>query len=106
MAKPAVKRCILWCMKLRTNIYLEEGQAVALEQAARSQGISRAELVRQLIDKGMRDSAPSDVEADLAAIEASFGTLSDDDAVNVIARGPDDRTQHLHRVAARRVARR
>jgi Ribbon-helix-helix protein, copG family len=93
-------------MKLRTNIYLEEGQAAALDQAARAQGISRAELVRQLIDRGIAGSASSDVEADLAALEASFGTLTGDDAVNVIARGPDDRSRHLQRAATRRTVRR
>jgi hypothetical protein len=93
-------------MKLRTNIYLEEAQAVALDHAARAQGISRAELVRQLIDKGIHDSVSSDLEADLAAIEASFGTLSHGDAVSVIAREPDERARHLDRVAKRRVARR
>ena len=92
-------------MKLRTNIYLEEAQAAALDQAARSRGISRAELVRNLIDRGMHDSASSDLEADLAAIEASFGTLSSD-GLNPIVRGPDDRSRHLQRVATRRVARR
>lgn len=90
-------------MKLRTNIYLDEAQAAAVDQAARAQGISRAELVRQLIDKGINTSASSDLEADLAAIDASFGTLDGDDALTVIARGPDDRSRHLHQVASRRV---
>jgi hypothetical protein len=88
-------------MKLRTNIYLEEAQAAALDQAARAQGISRAELVRQLLDRGMRDSASADLEADLAAIDASFGTLLGDESVDVIARGPDSRSRHLRRVATR-----
>jgi hypothetical protein len=91
-------------MKLRTNIYLEEAQAAALDQAARAQGISRAELVRQLLDRGIGNSASSDLEADLAAIDASFGTLLGD-AVKVIARGPDDRSRHLRRVATHWVAR-
>lgn len=93
-------------MKLRTNIYLEEAQAAALDQAALARGISRAELVRQLIDKGIGDRASSDLEADLAAIDASFGALSGDDALNVVTRGPDDRQRHLQRVATRRVVRR
>jgi hypothetical protein len=93
-------------MKLRTNIYLEEAQAAALDQAARSQGISRAELVRHLIDRGIRDTTPSDLESDLAAIDASFGTLSGHDGLTVNSRGPDDRSRHLERVATRRVARR
>jgi hypothetical protein len=92
-------------MKLRTNIYLEEAQAAALDQAARSQGISRAELVRHLIDRGIRDSAPTDLEADLAAIETSFGVLTGDDGLRDVARGPDDRSRHLDQVARRRIAR-
>jgi hypothetical protein len=93
-------------MTLRTNIYLEEAQAAALDQTALARGISRAELVRQLIDKGIGDSASSDLEADLAAIDASFGALSGDDALNVVPRTPDDRQRHLHRVATRRIVRR
>jgi hypothetical protein len=93
-------------MKLRTNIYLEEAQAAALDQTALARGISRAELVRQLIDKGIGDSASSDLEADLAAIDASFGALSGDDALNVVPRAPDDRQRHLQRVATRRIVRR
>ncbi len=89
-------------MKLRTNIYLEQAQAVALDHAARAQGISRAELVRQLIDKGIHESGSSNLESDLAAIDASFGTLSHGDARSVIARAPDERSRHLDRVAKRR----
>lgn len=57
-------------MKRRTSIYLEEAQAAALDQAALARGISRAELVRQLIDKGIGGSA-SDLEADLARARES-----------------------------------
>src|SRR5205809_646541 len=70
--------CMMWCMK-RTNIYLDEGQAAALEQVARTQGISRAELIRQLIDRSIGASGAADLDADLAAIRDSFG----------IARGKD-----------------
>jgi Ribbon-helix-helix protein, copG family len=40
----------------RTNIYLDEGQSAALEQVARTQGISRAELIRQFIDRCLNES--------------------------------------------------
>ena len=79
----------------RTNIYLDEGQARSLDEAARAQGISRAALIRRLIDRGL-DQADSDLESDLAAIEASFNVLSDEE--NFLERGIDDRSRHLDNV--------
>ena len=89
----------MWCMK-RTNIYLEEAQSAALDQVAHAQGISRAELIRQLIDRGTVRSGADDLEADLAAIRDSFGVLRDEDAAALV-RGPDERSRHLERVASR-----
>ena len=43
---------MMWCMK-RTNIYLAEGQAAALDRAAQAAGVSRAELIRELIDRAI-----------------------------------------------------
>ena len=43
---------MMWCMK-RTNIYLGEGQAAALDRAAQAAGVSRAELIRELIDRAI-----------------------------------------------------
>ena len=85
-------------MKLRTNIYLESRQAGALDEAAKAQGISRAELVRQLIDRGIAGPA-LDLEADLAAIEASFGALREVDGLVAPVRAPDGRARHLNRIA-------
>jgi Ribbon-helix-helix protein, copG family len=82
------------CMN-RTNIYLDEGQARSLDEAARAQGISRAALIRRLIDRGL-DQTDSDLESDLAAIEASFNVLSDEE--NFLERGTDDRSRHLDSV--------
>jgi hypothetical protein len=62
----------------RTNIYLDEAQSAALEQVARTQGISRAELIRHLIDR-------------------SFGTARGEDVT--FGRGSDERAQHLDRMA-------
>ncbi len=79
----------------RTNIYLDEGQSAALEQVARTQGISRAELIRRLIDRSI--SASADLDADLAAIRDSFGIARDEDIS--FGRGFDERSQHLDHVA-------
>lgn len=81
---------MLWCMK-RTNLYLSEGQTAALDEVAQGQGVSRAELVRRLVDRGIR-ATPADLDADLSAIEESFGVLPDE---QLTARGPDARTAHL-----------
>jgi hypothetical protein len=60
-----------WCMK-RTNIYLAEGQAAALDRIARAEGVSRA------------------------AIEGSFGVL---DGEETFARARDKRMDYLDRLA-------
>lgn len=86
----------MWCMK-RTNIYLDEAQSAALEQVARAQGISRAELIRQLIDRGIGESGSADLDADLAAIRDSFGIARDEGIIS--DRGPDERSRHLARMA-------
>jgi len=83
----------------RTNIYLADEQSAALEDLARARGISRAELIRQFIDRGITTPGVADLEGDLAAIRESFGTLRDD-AVGS-GRGPDERARHLERVATR-----
>lgn len=75
---------MLWCIR-RTNVYLDDAQTVALDEVARGQGILRAELVR-----GLR-STSVDQEADLAAIEESFGVLVHDGS----GRGPDEGAAHL-----------
>jgi ribbon-helix-helix CopG family protein len=86
----------MWCMK-RTNIYLDEGQSAALERLARTQGISRAELIRQLIDRSIGASGAADLDADLDAIRESFGIARDEDIF--LGRGSDERSRHLDRMA-------
>ena len=81
----------------RTNIYLGEEQSAAVEDAARARGISRAELIRQLIDSGLSGTGSADLETDLAAIAESFGAIAD--SSDFIARGDDDRARHLDRIA-------
>ena len=81
----------MWCMK-RTNIYLDEGQSAALERVARTRGISRAELIRQLIDRSLGGSG-ADLDADLDAIRDSFGIARDENIS--FGRGSDGRSRHL-----------
>jgi hypothetical protein len=83
----------------RTNIYLAEAQSAALDQVAHTRGISRAELIRQLIDTGISAAGAADLDTDLAAIRESFGVLGDEDIP--FDREPDERARHLDRVASR-----
>jgi Ribbon-helix-helix protein, copG family len=62
----------------RTNICLADEQRAALEDLARARGISRAELIRQFIDRSITTPGTADPEADLAAIRESFGVMRDD----------------------------
>ena len=83
----------MWCMR-RTNIYLDEEQTAALDRLAAQQGISRAELIRQLLDRVLVDEDASLV-SDLQAIDDSFGAMRD---IDVHARGEDGRGEHLVRM--------
>ncbi|HEX3947229.1 MAG TPA: hypothetical protein VHW47_05965 [Acidimicrobiales bacterium] len=67
---------------------------------ARAQGVSRAEVVRRLVDRGLDDVAQGDLEADLAAIDDAFGISAAED-FEVPTRQPDDRARHLGRVGRR-----
>ncbi len=81
----------------RTNIYLADDQCSALDELARSSGISRAEAIRRLIDEAIA-SDRRDLQGDLDAIEESFGTLGED---VVFDRGVDERARHLEAIATR-----
>ena len=78
----------------RTNIYLEAEQTRELDRIATSEGISRAELIRRLLDRGLR-GGPGDLESDLSAISETEGALADFDPVQ---RGVDERDAHLERM--------
>jgi CopG-like RHH_1 or ribbon-helix-helix domain, RHH_5 len=83
------------CMK-RTNIYLAEGQAAALDRAAEAEGVSRAELIRGLIDRAIGREPSADLAADLAAISDSFGVIAGQEA---FPRTRDQRMDYLDRLA-------
>ena len=70
---------MIWCMK-RINIYLAEGQAAALDRVAEAEGVSRAELIRELIDRAIGGHPGADLAADLAAIDDSFGIIAGQEA--------------------------
>ncbi|EUA10487.1 ribbon-helix-helix, copG family protein [Mycobacterium kansasii 732] len=78
----------------RTNIYLDEQQTASLDRLAKQQGVSRAELIRQLLERALA-SADDNLASDLKAIDDSFGTLRD---VDLPGRFPGYREEHLARV--------
>jgi hypothetical protein len=84
---------MIWCMK-RTNIYLDEEQAELLDRLAREQGVSRAEMIRRLLDRSLRNEV-DDVAVGLAAIDESFGVLDD---TGWPQRHVGDREEHLTRM--------
>lgn len=78
----------------RTNIYLDEMQTTSLDKLAAQEGISRAELIRRLLNRALI-GADDSLASDLEAIAASFGSLRDFDPVE---RGPAGREDHLAHV--------
>lgn len=84
---------MMWCIQ-RTNIYLDERQCEMLDRLAADEGVSRAELIRRLLDRALA-GANRDLAVDLEAIEASFGAAPD---VEITARGASGREEHLERV--------
>jgi hypothetical protein len=80
----------------RTNIYLDEKQVELLDRLARSEGVSRAEMIRRLLDRSLRNEI-DDVAAGLAAIDESFGVLTD---TKWPERREGDREEHLAKMWA------
>lgn len=77
----------------RTNIYLDEEQTASLDRLAEQEGVSRAEVIRQMIGRALT-GVDTSVAADLAAIEESFAVAPD---CEFSARGPNGRDEHLAR---------
>ncbi len=50
----------MWCMK-RINRYLAEGQAAALDRVAAAADVSRAELIRELINRAIDGHSGKDM---------------------------------------------
>lgn len=80
----------------RTNIYLSDEQQRVLSARARTEGISKAELIRRILDEalGLRTTAASRLEA----VNATAGIWSDrtDEELAAIFRWrTDDRLERL-----------
>ena len=78
----------------RTNIYLERSQTEALDRIASDEGVSRAEIVRRLLNRALNGGDVS-LDRDLAAIDATFGAVPAADGPD---RGPGEREEHLARI--------
>jgi metal-responsive CopG/Arc/MetJ family transcriptional regulator len=87
---------MLWCME-RTNIYLTNELRAAVDARARAEGLSRAEVIRRLLDRALRDEV-DDLRSDLAAISEAFGVLRDEPVD--VDRSDGARGAHLERIAA------
>jgi metal-responsive CopG/Arc/MetJ family transcriptional regulator len=81
----------------RTNIYLPDELRAALDARARAEGLSRAEVIRRLLDLALRDEV-DDLTADLAAISQAFGVLRDEPVD--VDRLDGARGAHLEQIAA------
>ena len=77
----------------RTNLYLEERQTRALDQLAVEAGVSRAEMVRRILDRALAGGDDA-LTADLGAIDISYGCLASVELDSPV-REPDERAEHL-----------
>ncbi len=84
---------MIWCMR-RTNIYLEDRQTEALDRLAAGEGVSRAEIIRRMLDRALAGRDDS-LTADLAAIDRSFGVLAE---IDLPDREGGEREEHLARI--------
>lgn len=87
---------MLRCMN-RTNIYLTDEQREQLDARAHAIGVSRAELIRQVLDQALAGESDQ-VATDLAAIKESFGALGG--GALTVDRGDGARRAHLERMSA------
>jgi hypothetical protein len=78
----------------RTILYLEDRQTAVLDRIAAEEGVSRAEIIRRLLDRALA-GRDDDLAGDLTVIEDSFGALAE---MDVTARGGGDREKHLARM--------
>jgi hypothetical protein len=63
---------------------------------AQAAGVSRAELIRELIDRAIGGHPGTDLAADLAAIDESFGILAGQET---FARVRNERMNYLERLS-------
>lgn len=73
-----------------------EDQTASLDKLAGQQGVSRAELIRQILGRAL-SNADDSLACDLKAIDDSFGVLGDG-CVESPDRRPGSREEHLDRM--------
>lgn len=78
----------------RTNIYLDDRQTVALDRLAVEEGVSRAELIRRIIDRSLA-GRDADLATDLARLDVAFSVPVD---IEMPSRGADERSRDLDRL--------
>lgn len=59
----------------RTQIYITEEQDRLVDARARAMGVSKAEVIRQLLDQGLGTTDSTDARH--KALEESFGAMAD-----------------------------
>lgn len=78
----------------RTSFYLDDQQIGLLDRRAAEEGISRAELIRRFIDKGLHSRGAGQAAVH-SAIDLSFGSMVE---VEVPHRESGAREDHLERI--------
>lgn len=73
---------------IRTQIQLTEQQMRSLRRAAREQGVSLAEMVRRLVDRGIEEELP-DRKAAYERAARSLGGFEDHDAAGDVSEEHD-----------------
>lgn len=87
---------MMWCMQ-RTNIYLEDRQTAVLDRLAAEEGISRAELIRRILDRALQ-GRDDDRDADLARLDFAFEATVE---IDLPAREPAERERRLDEIRDR-----
>lgn len=81
----------------RTNIYLEDRQTEALDRLAAEEGVSRAEIIRRVLDRALLGRDDS-LAGDLAKIDLAFGAAIEIAPDAEFGRRPGEREAHLERM--------
>lgn len=79
----------------RTNIYLDEDQTRRLDELARAQQTSRAEIIRRIIDRSFAGDGDHDRQREV--IDLTFGALVDVE-FDASVREDGDRAEYLERL--------
>ena len=80
----------------RTNIYLDDATITHLDRLADTQGVSRAEVVREMIQAGLVNQ-DRDEQYDLRQLDATFGIARD---IQFYREGGSARDAHLNEMWA------